>query len=717
VSLRLGKDSAIKTGDARMEQSTNIPTHALSHVRFWIHGGKVGGQKPMVAAEVRDPFTRVSSTLKPVAIERFLFNDDGKAVDAIPANTWVQVRIPLKELGAERIGNLSGLRFPAPHQYETFYIADVSFVGPPATPRAAAKVDFQQLRTNPVPATFYGVNVGYWDMYATWRPTVEGATQVSDAGIRFLRYHPSNPKLNWHISAWDITVPIGPVQPGGYVQYLNLVEAIKGDGVVSLNYLLGSPEQAAAVIAYTNVPANAPTALLDMPLGIAHEVDVNPELKGRARFSKIRRDWKTVGFWVRLRGEKPVPGNPDGLNHLRAEHPTPWRISYWEVGNELWMLGTDPENDTRAVLGGRAGSPQDIAAFAAATSKAIKRVDPNVKLGVHIELTWSDAPSDIEYVIPGTNRKTREHREAMFAALAGLDPATGLRDPALTRYVPDFLISHNYFGSSRDDFHVLQLSNNEDFLNWRVRERIIRNRLSRWFGEGDPAVAKIELHDNENGLPPSNPDNQQVNLVAGLACADSLAIALQSEFKNLSWFALSITPGAKNVNPDVYGWRTFGAYALTVARKDGPGVGQEAGQFHGARLPPYYAHQLMTQFAPSGDRIVDAPSIKVDNPLVSVYGARSADGGASLFLINKAPNTAVAATVELDGLGFMPASEAAVFTYGRPEDDEQRRRWEAKDYTNVEPTRTTCRATAKNVLINLPPYSMSVIKLRPGTRR
>jgi hypothetical protein len=716
VALRLGKGSKAVTGDLRMEQSTNIPTHALSHVRFWIHGGTAGGQRPTLVAEVRDPLTRVPKVLAPVSIASHLVDRNGTPVDAVPAGAWVEVRVPLAALGVERVGNFSGLRIPAPQRMETFYVADISLIGPAPAKTAAARVDFAQLRADPVPRTFYGVNLGYWDIYATWRPPEEGAAQVREAGINFVRYHPSNPNLNWHISAWDITVPMGPVQPGGYVRYLNLLEQVKGDGVVSLNYLLGSPEQAAAVVAYTNVPADAPQALLDMPIGEADEVGVDPAKQGAARFSKIRRDWKTVGFWVRLRGEAPIAGNPDGLNHLRAAHPAPWRVSYWELGNELWMLGTDPANDTRAVLGARAGSPQDIAAFAAAMSRAIKRVDPTVKLGVHIELTWSNAPSEVTYRIPGTDRTTTEHREAVFAAMAGVDPETGLRDPAHERFVPDFLVSHNYIGSSRDDFHVLQLSNNQDFLNWRVRERIIRDRLARWYGAGDPAVAAIELHDNENGLPPSDPDNQQVNLVAGLACADSMAIALQSEFRNLCWFALSAGPGGKNVNSNVYGWRTFGAYAMTVAYKEGSGVGPEPGQFDGARLPPYYAHQLLTQFARPGDRIVDAPAIACDNPLVSVYAARSAAGAASLLLINKAPTTAVNASVTIDGLGFEPIADAQVTTYGRSEDDEQRRRWEAGDHTNIEAKRTTCQASAQRVAIDLPAYSINVVTLQPTGR-
>jgi hypothetical protein len=145
ATLRFGKGSAVKKGDTRIEQSTNIPTHAMSHLRFWAHGGTTGG-------------------------------------------------------------------------------------------------------------------------------------------------------------------PMGPVQPGGYVRYLNLLEQVKGDGVVSLNYLLGSPQQAAAVVAYPNVSADAPAELLDLPLGEADEVEVDPAKKGAERFSRILRDWKTVGFWARLRGQEPLPG-------------------------------------------------------------------------------------------------------------------------------------------------------------------------------------------------------------------------------------------------------------------------------------------------------------------------------------------------------------------------------------------------------------------------
>lgn len=89
------------------------------------------------------------------------------------------------------------------------------------------------------------------------------------------------------------------------------------------------------------------------------------------------------------------------------------------------------------------------------------------------------------------------------------------------------------------------------------------------------------------------------------------------------------------------------------------------GAFDAAQLPPYYAHQLVSQFARTGDRTVDALGIHCDNR----------------------------------------------------QDQEQRRRWESKDLSNVEATCRTIKATGKRVALDLPPYSMSVVKLQPNAQR
>ena len=49
-------------------------------------------------------------------------------------------------------------------------------------------------------------------------------------------------------------------------------------------------------------------------------------------------DWKTVAFWAGLRAGTPMPTD-DGYNKFRINHPAPFNIKYWEIGNELYGNG------------------------------------------------------------------------------------------------------------------------------------------------------------------------------------------------------------------------------------------------------------------------------------------------------------------------------------------------------------------------------------------
>ena len=44
-------------------------------------------------------------------------------------------------------------------------------------------------------------------------------------------------------------------------------------------------------------------------------------------------NWQTAGYWASLRAAAPL-ATDDGLNFLRLDHPAPFNIQYWEVGNE-----------------------------------------------------------------------------------------------------------------------------------------------------------------------------------------------------------------------------------------------------------------------------------------------------------------------------------------------------------------------------------------------
>jgi hypothetical protein len=46
-------------------------------------------------------------------------------------------------------------------------------------------------------------------------------------------------------------------------------------------------------------------------------------------------DWHTVGFWATLRSQAPL-ANDDGLNFLRIEHPKPFGIRLWQIGDQVY---------------------------------------------------------------------------------------------------------------------------------------------------------------------------------------------------------------------------------------------------------------------------------------------------------------------------------------------------------------------------------------------
>jgi hypothetical protein len=138
----------------------------------------------------------------------------------------------------------------------------------------------------------------------------------------------------------------------------------------------GEPAEAAAWVAYANAePANG------LILG-----------KDSSGF-----DWKTAGFWATIRGEAPL-ATDDGYNFLRIQHPEPFHIQLWQVGDDLPENGyygvehmggsvdlhapyppSKKENGKRKKLAEL--SPRTYAEQLAAYSTAMKAVDPSILIG------------------------------------------------------------------------------------------------------------------------------------------------------------------------------------------------------------------------------------------------------------------------------------------------------------------------------------------------
>ncbi len=162
-------------------------------------------------------------------------------------------------------------------------------------------------------------------------------------------------------------------------------------GMNSLGNGPGEPKEAAAWVAYANGSASS-------------TVTIGADSKGT--------DWKTVAYWAGLRGSMPLPTD-DGYNMFRINHPAPFNIKYWEVGNEIYgngfyygscgweadmhlayeTSGTCTNRKSASVL-----SPATYGTAVGAFSDAMKAVDPTVKVGGIVVGTSAN-----EYVSPDWN--------------------------------------------------------------------------------------------------------------------------------------------------------------------------------------------------------------------------------------------------------------------------------------------------------------------------
>src|SRR5207253_2790489 len=153
---------------------------------------------------------------------------------------------------------------------------------------------------------------------------------LRSAGITTVRYPGGRIADTYHFSAYRPSNWQGLDHPNvGYAptndlgSFSRFMEQV-GTTIFTVNYGSngagtgpGAPAEAAAWVAYVN---GNPT---------------DTKMLGK---DSAGNDWQTVGYWAGLRGAAPLPSD-DGKNFLRIQHPTPFGIRYWEVGNEVFENG------------------------------------------------------------------------------------------------------------------------------------------------------------------------------------------------------------------------------------------------------------------------------------------------------------------------------------------------------------------------------------------
>src|SRR5205085_6476310 len=116
--------------------------------------------------------------------------------------------------------------------------------------------------------------------------------------------------------------------------------------------------------------------------------------------------------------------------------------------------------------------------------------------------------------------------------------------------------------------------------------------------------------------------------------------------------------------------------------------------------PTYFAEQLLSKMVHSGDTVVQAAS---DDPNLSVYAVKEANGHLELLVINKSATSDLTGNFQVTG--FQAAAQAQVWQYGKVQDTAQSH---SSDGSSALANFTaTLTLNGSNFTYRLPSYSMT----------
>ncbi|MBV9852123.1 MAG: hypothetical protein JO250_20855 [Armatimonadetes bacterium] len=667
-----GNGSPVHTGEASLRVDAGpyqalylhhdgaIDTTPYGNLTFWIHGGPAGGQQLKVQATL-DGQPQAEYDLPPL----------------LPG-AWQQFSVSLALLGAAGKPDLDGfwIQNTANASIPTFYVDDIALTPPQGV---AVAVDAGRL-VRPMDDRFAGINLKADDPRVA--DQAEATAQVlgpDNLDMRTVRIPGGSDADRYH---WETAALVDgmtgkptldpatgrPVPGVSVAQFARVAEAAGAQLILTLNYGSGTPNEAAALIAYANGRTDDGRAL---------GTDENG------------RDWGKVSDWARLRAATPLAAD-DGKNVLRAAHPQPFGVKLVEVGNECW--GNTWECDLHGGPYTRlTGSPWDAstyAAYAARFMQMVRAVDPSVRVGVV-------ATYDDQYNYWNRTMLTALGRQGAY---------------------PDFVVQHWYPQGPHQD----QQSDAGLFATnaqWPVNAAHLQAQIATFLMPPAP----VEMVVTENNSVYSDPGKQTVSLTNGLYLADSIGHALQTSYRGVLVWDLRDYPntqgnatfGPPNNDPSLDGWRTvydaatnsdllFGDYG--VLRTD---FGAD-NAYHNTYYPSYHVLTMLKHFARGGDAIVSASS---DDPRLSAYAARRADGSLSLLLINTDKSAQLQGNIAVTG--FAPRGDGVTYTYGyfqdRTEDPQS-------SFYGVFPpgvAQAALTGAAPTFTYAIPPYSATVLSLPP----
>ena len=505
-----------------------------------------------------------------------------------------------------------------------------------------------------VPTNFLGTNLAWWDPIGT---TAQTQALVQAAGIGAIRITGGSSADTFHFTD---PPPYGGA--GTVANMATMISNLNATGIVTLNYGTGSPQEAAALIAYLD---GSPSDMTVIGAG---------EEWNDASGSWINVDWGTAGYWASLRAATPL-ADDDGLNFLRIGRTASFGIRYFEIGNEVY----GPWETDKHGAGGDPGQPHDPAtyvAFARQTQALASQFASSISLGIDADETYDSA-----WV------------------------AEVLQQSVLQGFAVGWISDHVYMqepGAENDSTLLLHSSSDPSSpLSWSNRDAAYRTLLQQNLGS---AGSTVQILATEFNSVSNDPGKQTTSLVNGLFFADSEASLLQTDYQTgVAWDLHDGWSTDGNNSASLYGWRNGGDYGLLgPANIDDPPYTAT-----NVPYPTYFADELVSKLAQGGGSVV---SIASSDPSLSVYGVRQANDHLMLLVIDKSSTAAYTGNFQVSG--FQPATQAALWQYGETQDTEQSL---STDGSSALATSTaTLTVSGSSFSYQFPAYSMTVLDLAPN---
>ncbi len=165
-----------------------------------------------------------------------------------------------------------------------------TYVGLGAVPTQPATTINAGAVLGPVATNMLGVNLAWWDDKLT---TTQTQQMVEAAGLTTFRFPGGSSSDDYH---FNVSSNDSDPSANTIPQFAQFIESVGGIGLVTLDYGSGSPQEAAAELAYLEGSPRDSTVI-----GTGLEWN-----DSTSQWQQV--NWQTVGYWASLRGDAAAPG-------------------------------------------------------------------------------------------------------------------------------------------------------------------------------------------------------------------------------------------------------------------------------------------------------------------------------------------------------------------------------------------------------------------------